>query len=238
MPAPVLFDRSTVVGTMTSLGTAFVLGSIIGIERQLRQRNAGLRTLTLVAVGAAAFVHLGGRLLGAEGESRIIANVVSGIGFLGAGVIMKEGAQVRGLNTAATLWGTAAVGAFAGAGLLVESALVGAFVLGSNTLLRPVVNAINRRPISAGETEALYQVHVLCAPESVSRARDLLYDQLERSQYPVREVLILSEGEDIVELAAALVPTSARSEDLDAIVAHLSLEDSIASATWTVSTIA
>ena len=120
MPAPVLFDRSTVVGTMTSLGTAFVLGSIIGIERQLRQRNAGLRTLTLVAVGAAAFVHLGGRLLGAEGESRIIAYVVSGIGFLGAGVIMKEGAQVRGLNTAATLWGTAAVGAFAGAGLLVE----------------------------------------------------------------------------------------------------------------------
>jgi putative Mg2+ transporter-C (MgtC) family protein len=137
-----IFDSATALGTVVSLGTAFVLGSMIGIERQLRQRNAGLRTLTLVAVGAAAFVHLGSRLLEAEGEIRIIAYVVSGIGFLGAGVIMKEGAQIRGLNTAATLWSTAAVGAFAGAGLLVESAIVAAFVLGSNTLLRPLVNAL------------------------------------------------------------------------------------------------
>ena len=195
-----------------------------------------MRTLTLVAVGAAAFVNLGGRLLDAEGETRIIAYVVSGIGFLGAGVIMKEGAQVRGLNTAATLWGSAAVGAFAGAGLLVEAAIVAAFVLGGNTLLRPVVDAINRRPISAGETEAFYQVHVLCAPEFVSMARDLLHEELERSHYPVREIEILSEGDEVVELAAALVPTTARPEDLDAIVAHLDRHENIDSATWTVST--
>lgn len=233
-----IFDSATALGTVVSLGTAFVLGSIIGIERQLRQRNAGLRTLTLVAVGAAAFVHLGSRLLEAEGEIRIVAYVVSGIGFLGAGVIMKEGAQIRGLNTAATLWSTAAVGAFAGAGLLVESAIVAAFVLGSNTLLRPLVNAINRRPISAGETEALYQVHVLCTPEAVSVARDVLYEELERAHYPVREIKILSDGEDIVELAAALVPTSAQPEDLDAIIESLCRHDGIASATWTVSTMA
>ena len=233
---PMIFDSATALGTVVSLGTAFVLGSMIGIERQLRQRNAGLRTLTLVAVGAAAFVHLGSRLLEAEGEIRIIAYVVSGIGFLGAGVIMKEGAQIRGLNTAATLWSTAAVGAFAGAGLLVESAIVAAFVLGSNTLLRPLVNAINRRPISAGETEALYQVHVLCAPETVSVARDVLYEELERAHYPVRQIEILSDGDDIVELAAALVPTSAQPGDLDAIIEALCRHDGIASATWTVST--
>jgi len=172
--ASFIFDSAGALGTVLSLGTAFVLGSLIGVERQLRQRNAGLRTLTLtltltlVALGAAAFVNLGGRLLDAEGETRIISYVVSGIGFLGVGVIMKKGAQIRGLNTAATLWGSAAVGAFAGAGLLIEAAIVAAFVLGGNTLLRPVVNAINGRPISAEETEALYQVHVLCAPEFVS----------------------------------------------------------------------
>ena len=149
---------------------------------------------------------------------------------------MKEGAQIRGLNTAATLWGSAAVGAFAGAGLLIEAAIVAAFVLGGNTLLRPVVNAINGRPISAEETEALYQVHVLCAPEFVSMARDLLYEELERSHYPVREIEILSEGEEVVELAAALVPTTARTEDLDAIVSHLDRHENIDSATWTVST--
>ena len=84
------------LGTILSLGTAFVLRSLIGVERQLRQRNAGLRTLTLGGVGAAAFVNLGGRLRDAEDETRIISYVVSGIGFLGTGMIMKEGAQIRG----------------------------------------------------------------------------------------------------------------------------------------------
>jgi putative Mg2+ transporter-C (MgtC) family protein len=230
------FDAKAFLGTLACLSTAFVLGGLIGLERQIRQRNAGLRTMVLVSVGAAAFVHLGGRLLGPEGQTRIIAYVVSGIGFLGAGVIMKEGLQVRGLNTAATLWSSAAVGAFAGGGLLAESAAVTVFVLGGNTLLRPLVDAINRRPINPQETEALYQVHVLCPPARVSEARDLLYEALERHNYPIRDIELLSENDELVELAAALVPTSAKSEDLDLIVAHLERSDAIQSATWTVST--
>lgn len=67
-------------------------------------------------------------------------------------------------------------------------------------------------------------------------ARDLLHEELERSHYPVREIEILSEGDEVVELAAALVPTTARPEDLDAIVAHLDRHENIDSATWTVST--
>jgi putative Mg2+ transporter-C (MgtC) family protein len=149
---------------------------------------------------------------------------------------MKEGSQVRGLNTAATLWASAAVGAFAGTGLLVESAVVTAFVLGGNTLLRPMVDYINRRPIDPDETEALYRVHVLCAPGDVSEARDQLYEELERHHYPVREIEVLSESEDLVELAAILVPTTANPEDLDAIAAHLGRHENIDSATWTVST--
>lgn len=231
-----VFDADAFGATIICLATAFFLGCLIGLERQIRQRNAGLRTVVLVAVGAAAFVHLGGRLLGPEGQTRIIAYVVSGIGFLGAGVIMKEGAQVRGLNTAATLWSSAAVGAFAGGGLLAESAVVTAFVLGGNTLLRPLVNYINRRPIDPGETEALYRVHVICAPSDVSAARDLLYDELERHHYPIREIETLSEGDEVVELAALLVPSTANPDDLDAITGHLSRHDIIESATWTVST--
>jgi putative Mg2+ transporter-C (MgtC) family protein len=149
---------------------------------------------------------------------------------------MKEGAQVRGLNTAATFWGSAAVGAFAGGGLLAEAAVVTAFVLGGNTLLRPLVDYINRRPIKAEETEALYMVHVLCPPEAVTEARDLLYEELERHHYPVREIEVLSEGEDIVELAAVLVPTTANPADLDAITEHLAKQHNLTSATWTVST--
>jgi len=235
MPSMPLFDSQAFLTTIVCLGAAFVLGCLIGLERQIRQRNAGLRTVVLVSVGAAAFVHLGGRIFGAEGQTRIIAYVVSGIGFLGAGVIMKEGAQVRGLNTAATLWSSAAVGSFAGGGLLAESAAVTAFVLAGNTLLRPLVDYINRRPIRPGETEALYRVHVICAPDAVSEARDLLYEELERHHYPVREIETLSKGEDLVELAAILVPTTANHDDLDAITAHLERHDNIESATWTVS---
>ena len=236
MPSALSLDANAFIATIICLATAFVLGGLIGLERQIRQRNAGLRTVVLVSVGAAAFVHLGGRLLGAEGQTRIIAYVVSGIGFLGAGVIMKEGEQVRGLNTAATLWGSAAVGAFAGGGLLAESAAVAAFVLAGNTLLRPLVNYVNRRPINPDETEALYRVHVLCAPGDVSEARDQLYEELERHHYPVREIETLSEGEELVELAALLVPTTANPKDLDAITEHLGRHPNVESATWTVST--
>src|ERR1700745_484827 len=100
----------------------------MGFERQYRQRNAGLRTIVLVATGAAAFVALGVRLAGADAATRVVSYVVPAIGFLGAGVIMKEGAQIRGLNTAATLWGTAAAGACAGAGLVIEAVIVTALV--------------------------------------------------------------------------------------------------------------
>src|SRR3979411_267370 len=88
--------------TLVSLATAFVFGTLIGAERQYRQRSAGLRTNVLVAVGAAAFVDLANHLSGEDGSVRVISYVVSGIGFLGAGAIMKEGMSVKRLSTAAT----------------------------------------------------------------------------------------------------------------------------------------
>src|ERR1700710_832074 len=143
------FQTADFVDTLVSLSAAFVLGTLIGAERQYRLRSAGLRTNVLVAVGAAAFVDLAMHIAGADGAVRVIAYVVSGIGFLGAGVIMKEGTNVRGLNTAATLWASAAVGSCAGADMLAQAVALTVFVLAGNTLLRPLVNAINRAPIDA-----------------------------------------------------------------------------------------
>src|ERR1700722_17457347 len=224
--------------TCVALGFAFVLGTLIGFERQWRQRSAGLRTTTLVATGAAAFADMGLRLLGAEGATRIISYIVSGIGFLGAGVILKDGTNIRGLNTAATLWCSAAVGAFAGGGLMAEAVVLTAFVLAGNTLLRPLVNYINRRPIDEQTTEALYTVHVVCDHEDVSDARDLLFAKLESANYPIREIETLSESDDQVELAAIIVPTTAEPAELDAVIEALKLSPVIKSATWTVGTTA
>ena len=230
------FELSAFAATLAALGCAFVLGGLIGLERQYRQRTAGLRTNVLVAVGAAAFVDIGVRLAGADGATRIISYVVSGIGFLGAGVIMKEGLQVRGLNTAATLWCSAAVGAAAGSGLFAEALALTAFVLAGNTLLRPLVDFINRIPVSATQTEAAYRVHVVCRPMDVADARDALFREIERADYPVSDIETLSEGEETVELAATLIPTSANEATLDAIVLALEQDEVVQSAAWTVST--
>jgi putative Mg2+ transporter-C (MgtC) family protein len=93
----------------------------IGFERQWRQCLAGLRTNTLVALGAASFVMFSGLVPGDNIPTRVAAQVVSGIGFLGAGLIFKEGLSVHGLNTAATLRCSAAVGVVAGAKLPSET---------------------------------------------------------------------------------------------------------------------
>jgi putative Mg2+ transporter-C (MgtC) family protein len=229
-------DVTTAAATAASFTAAFVLGGLIGFERQYRQRTAGLRTNVLVAVGAAAFADIGMRLLGAEGAIRIVAYVVSGIGFLGAGVIMKEGTNVRGLNTAATLWCSAAVGACAGCGLPLEAVMLTGFVLAGNTLLRPLVNYVNRLPIDERVTEALYRVHVTCDPENLSDVRDALASELESANYPIRGIEVLSEAEEQVELGATLVPTTADPAELDRAVVGLERHAGITSATWTVST--
>jgi hypothetical protein len=103
------------------LGVAVLFGSLIGFERQWLQRMAGLRTNSLVAVGAAGFVVFSTMVSGDNSPTRMAAQVVSGVGFLGAGVILREGINVTGLNTAATLWCSAMVGTFAGAWADIQS---------------------------------------------------------------------------------------------------------------------
>src|ERR1700749_438626 len=133
----------------------------------------------------------------------------------------SDGTNIRGLNTAATLWCSAAVGAFSGTGLLAEAVALTLFVLGGNTLLRPLVNYINRRPIDERVTEAKYAIHIVVDRAAVTDARDLLFSKLEAADYPIREIETLSEGEDAVELAATLVPSTAKPAELDAVVTAL-----------------
>jgi putative Mg2+ transporter-C (MgtC) family protein len=228
-----LASAGTLLQTLIALSSAFVLGTAIGFERQWRQRTAGLRTNVLVAVGAAAFSDLGLRLFGHEGAVRIIAYVVSGIGFLGAGVILKEGASIRGLNTAATLGCSAAVGTFSGAGLPIEAAVVTVFVLAGNTLLRPMVNWVNRRPLTESATEAQYCVLVSCHRDNVSDVRDLIDETLTRFSYPSRRIEASPASGDEIDLEADLVPTTADPAELDQVVADLERSPLVLSATWT-----
>jgi putative Mg2+ transporter-C (MgtC) family protein len=215
------FSASDFLDSLVSLFAAFVLGTLIGAERQYRQRSGGLRTNVLVAVGAATFVDIGQHLNANPGAVQIIAYVVSGVGFLGAGVIMKEGGNVWGLNTAATLWCSAAVGACAGADLAAEAVMLTAFVLAGNTLLRPLVNAINRAPIKESGTEAIYEVRLTVVADRVDEGRQLLEAQLARASYPFREIEATERDDDTVELTATLVGTAADPRELDEVIAGL-----------------
>ena len=230
------FEIHDFLDTLMSLASAFVLGTLIGAERQYRQRTAGLRTNVLVAVGAAAFVDLAMRLGGADGAVRVIAYVVSGIGFLGAGVIMKQGMDVRGLNTAATLWASAAVGSCAGADLVAQAAVLTVFILAGNTLLRPLVNAINRIPLDVQAIEATYEFKLTVTPEALPDMRDLLVERLEKANYPVADVDVVEHGDDLLEIVARLVSTTIDSKDLDEVATDLERQPGVRHATWEVST--
>ena len=231
------FQLSDFSDTIISLLTAFILGTLIGAERQYRQRTAGLRTNVLVALAAAAFVDLAMHIAGAEGAVRVIAYVVAGIGFLGAGAIMKEGANVRGLNTAATLWGSAAVGACAGADMVAQAVLLTVFILMTNTLLRPLVNAINRLPFDERATEATYEVRLTTAIEAVPKVRELLEERLEAAKYPLSEIEEIERAEDAIELVAVLMSTSVNSKELDAVTNALATQHGVRHATWSVRTV-
>src|SRR5690349_2283794 len=95
----------------TRVGMALLCGGIVGLERQLRGKPAGMRTSSLICLGTAMFVYMGVELTGAEGDpSRVLGQVVTGIGFLGAGVIMTRNGLLTGVTSAAVIWLLAAVG--------------------------------------------------------------------------------------------------------------------------------
>ncbi|WP_426440549.1 MgtC/SapB family protein [Bradyrhizobium genosp. P] len=226
------FQLADFLDTLISLSSAFVLGTLIGAERQYRQRTAGLRTNVLVAVGAAAFVDLAMHLAGADGAVRVIAYVVSGIGFLGAGVIMKQGMDVRGLNTAATLWSSAAVGSCAGADLVAQAVALTVFVIAGNTLLRPLVNAINRIPLNEKASEATYYFKLAVTDDALPTMRDCLVEKLEAAKYPVADVDVVEIGDDHLEIVAKLVSTAIDPNELNAVVTDLEGRPGVRHATW------
>jgi putative Mg2+ transporter-C (MgtC) family protein len=215
------------------LGTALFIGAVIGFERQWRQRMAGLRTNALVAIGAAGFVIFSASVAQDTSPTRVAAQIVSGIGFLGAGVILREGFNVRGLNTAATLWCSAMVGTFAGAGLLLPSALVGAFVFGTNLLLRPLVQLVNRQPLGASEVETHYEVELRCRGQDEAHIRASLLQAAATAGLGLRRLTSANlEDSPQVTVSALLVAHDRNDAALEQIIGRMSLEPFVTAAHW------
>lgn len=212
---------------------ALFLGGTIGLERQWRQRMTGLRTNGLVAVGAAMFIIMGGLIAGDGNQGRVAAYVVSGIGFLGGGVILKDGFNIRGMNTAATLWCTAAVGTFAGLGQLPLAALGAASVLATNLILRPVAFRINRAPAQESDQEILYRLRCTCRTADEANIRTMLVQNVGRT--PLALIALHSFDDELlarVNVKAYLKSLGSKEEALELIVTRLSLEAGVTAVSW------
>ena len=215
------------------LGTALLLGAIIGAERQWHQRIAGLRTNALVSGGAAMFVSISHLVPLTPTSLQIAAQVVSGIGFLGAGVIMREGLSIRGLNTAATLWCSAAVGALCGFGFVCEGVIGAAGVVGANVLLRPLARKIDRQPSHDSEVETRYVLRFVCRSEDETRLRAQLIHLLHALPFTLHA--LRSENSDSsgkVEVRASLCSSERQNATLEDIVQRLGVESGVSSVSW------
>jgi putative Mg2+ transporter-C (MgtC) family protein len=205
------------------LGSALLLGGVIGAERQWRQRTAGLRTYPLVSIGAALFVLLA-TLIGVREEgSRIAAQVISGIGFLGAGVLMRTGLSVHGLNTASTIWCSAAVGVLAGSGFYAPAFLGTIFVLIINIFLRPIADWVGRHSKNKPEHVTQYSIQLVCRGKE-SRVRTLLIQLLANSR---------GRNEDKHTVIKATLTAEDRNDSqIEQITSRLSLEREVIGVSW------
>ncbi|MFI5776283.1 MgtC/SapB family protein [Nocardia sp. NPDC051570] len=228
----------TTVEMLLRLGAGVGCGAMIGLERQYRARMAGLRTNTLVSAGATLFVLLSVHgFHGADADpTRVAAQIVSGIGFLGAGVIMREGFTVRGLNTAATLWCSAAVGSLAGAGMF-STALAGTVVIVAvNIALRWAGRAVDRAPDAGKEQSTAYVFTAVTDDAGEAHVRALLVQALTRTDF--RLVSISSRNREdatgLVEVRAELVGDHRDDRQMESAVSRLSLEPSVTSVGWNI----
>ena len=217
----------------TRLGVGLGCGALIGIERQWRARMAGLRTIALVAAGATLFV-LYSTMDGNANSTQVAAYVVSGIGFLGGGVILRDGFNVRGLNTAATLWCAAAVGVLSASGHLAFAGIATGTVLAVHVLGRPLGRLIDHdNPIEEDEDLRPYRLHITCRPKNEPHIRALIVQNTGSSDVILRgvETTRAAAGTE-TRLSASLLLDGDAATRLENLVARLSLEPGIQAVHW------
>lgn len=218
----------------SNLAVALVLGILIGLERQWRQRHAGLTTHALVAVGAAAFTSVPALLASAGDPTRIGSQVVTGIGFLGAGLIMRDGLSVRGLSTAATVWATGSVGVLAGYGHPVAAAEAALFILGANIVLSRLGSLIERVRPDSPLVERYYVIDLKCAARDEAVVRTQLLHAMTARKLRLQGLESHAvEGGAQVKVEAVVY--SAREEDrlVEQLVGELSLSPHVHATAWT-----
>lgn len=207
-------------------------GALIGMERQWRARRAGLRTNALVAGGATLFVLYAAATTDSS-PTRVASYVVSGIGFLGGGVILREGVNVRGLNTAATLWCSAAIGVLAASGHLVFALIGTGTVIAIHVFGRPLGRLIDHD--NSGDEDESFQpfvVQVVCRPKYEKYARAQIVQHAGSNDITLRGIHTGHANDDEITLTAHLLMDGHTPDRLERVVADLSLQPGVRAVQW------
>ena len=223
----------TTIEFLTRLAVGLGCGALIGAERQWRARMAGLRTNALVAAGATLFV-LYSDINGSANSTQVAAYVVSGIGFLGGGVILRDGFNVRGLNTAATLWCSAAVGVLAASGHLAFAFIGTVTVLAVHVIGRPLGRLIDHdNPAEEDEDLQPYLLDITCRPKSEPTIRALIVNATSGTGIILRGIDTTRTVEpNETKLTAHLLLSGDAATSLEQLVSRLSLEPGIHTMHW------
>lgn len=204
-----------------------MLSMIIGVERQYRHGSVGLRTNVLVGIGAFLFNYATYGFIGHD-QSRIASGIVSGIGFLGAGMIIKNNSKIKGLNTAATLWCVAAIGILTSMGMILESIIGTVFVVISNIFLRLLSLFIMNK------VKKLYRekcvLKITCDKDSELIVRNGISEFVEKNQ-----IQLISMEKDYVSKESVkleVVFLTSRVEEVEVLVSNISAEVGVTSLSW------
>ena len=182
------------------------LGALIGLERQLRARSCLFTTVGVYTLAA-----------GTGDPTRVAAQVASGIGFLGAGVILKQGVSVSGLNTAATLWASAAVGTLCGSGMEAAAAIGATAIMLANMMLRPIGAAIDaRRTAQSHEAEGIrYTLEVKCLRKDEQAIRALVFNALHQPGFIVQSIAASDLPDDLVVITTVVATHMSSNIDIE-----------------------
>lgn len=235
---PEILDITTLTGFTIRLAMAIILGFLIGLERQWNRHNGGMHTNMIVCAGAYAFSSVSYlAITDGTDPTRIASQVVCGIGFLGAGLIIRDGTNILGLSTAATIWTTAAVGILCTLDNILYPIVVTALIVFLNIVLKPISQKINKvRKYSNKENKnevCVYKISLKCSDEQEIDIRSHLIKIIREKNEVLLHNLESNTDADGDKKIRAYISTVKENNDLvESIIAHIGKDEGLISAGW------
>lgn len=231
-------EITTILGFSIRLLIAIVLGAVMGAERQLTKHRTGILTNVIVCVGAFAFTSFSYFIdpLHSDG-TRIAAQIVSGIGFLGAGVIISDGTKVRGVNTAASIWASAAVGILCCLDKWWFAALVAATIVISHLVIHPITEFITKKQEYNKEKndkqETFYRITIVCTEENVVDIKTNIIQYFrELNNVLIRNLEMIETDSGNIKVRADISTKTKDDALVEHIITHVGKHEDIISTGW------